>query len=100
MMMTLSLAGVLEPPPDDAHPEVSAVTKASETAINVVALRFRRVPKVESAPETYRAIRDILRRRTKKIMTMQLLSLGTHPTVIVANNTIGGFEGWGVRIGA
>jgi len=33
-------------------------------------------------------------------MTMQLLSLGTHPTVIVANNTIGGFEGWGVRIGA
>jgi len=33
-------------------------------------------------------------------MTMQLLSLGNHPTVIVANNPIGGFEGWGVRIGA
>ena len=98
--MTLSFEGVLEPPPDDEHAEVSAVTNASETAINVVAQRFRRVPKVESISETNRAVRDILRRRTKKIMTMQLLSLVNHPTVIVANNATGGFEGWGVRIGA
>ena len=33
-------------------------------------------------------------------MTMQLLSLVNHPTVIVSNDSAGGFEGWGVRIGA
>ena len=33
-------------------------------------------------------------------MTMHLLSLVNHPTVIVANAATGGFEGWGVRIGA
>lgn len=34
------------------------------------------------------------------IMTTQMLSLVNHPTVIVGNGPTGGFEGWGVRIGA
>ena len=32
-------------------------------------------------------------------MTIQLLSLLSHPTVIAANDGTGAFEGWGIRIG-
>jgi len=32
-------------------------------------------------------------------MTIQQLSLVSHPTIIVASGTSGAFEGWGVRIG-
>jgi hypothetical protein len=32
-------------------------------------------------------------------MTIQLLSLMSHPTVIASSGTGGPFEGWGIRIG-
>lgn len=58
------------------------------------------MPKVVVAYETNRRKFDILERRTKNIMTLQLLSLVSHPTIIASTGSAGGFEGWGVRIGA